>query len=79
MPALLKRGRQTGPDAEGITPDLLRLKFYYSWNFFFFSLSVCLVSCLFVHHLSLLIFWFSIFSSFLLFSLSFLVLLVLLL
>jgi hypothetical protein len=29
-PNLLRRCRQTGPDAEGVTPDLLRLKFYCS-------------------------------------------------
>jgi hypothetical protein len=38
---------------------MLRLKFYCSWtrnfSFFIFSLSVCLIQCSIVHHLSLLI------------------------
>jgi hypothetical protein len=51
VPNLHKRHRQTGLDAEGVTPELLRLKLYWSltWNsFFFFSLSVCLSCSLFV-------------------------------
>jgi hypothetical protein len=37
-PNMPRRGRQTGLDAKGVTPELLRLKFYCSWtrNFFFF-------------------------------------------
>jgi hypothetical protein len=59
-PNLPRRCRKTGLDAKGVTPELLRLKFYCSWirGFFFsflFSLSVCLVCCLIVHHISLLI------------------------
>jgi hypothetical protein len=56
-PNMSKRCRKTGLDAKGVTPELLRLKFYCSWTrdffFFLFSLSFCLSCLLFVHHLSL--------------------------
>jgi hypothetical protein len=59
-PNLPRRRRQTGLNAKQETTELLRLKFYCSWTRdfffpFFFSLSVCLICCLTVHHLSLLI------------------------
>jgi hypothetical protein len=57
---------KTGLEANGVTPELLRLKFYCSWTrmflffiyfifsfLFFFLFFVCLVSCFIVHHLSL--------------------------
>jgi hypothetical protein len=39
---LPRRHRQTGLDAKGVTPDILRLKFYCSWtkNFFLFFFSL---------------------------------------
>jgi hypothetical protein len=52
-PNLPRRCRQTALDAKGVTPELLKLKFYCSWarDFFsfsfFFSLSVCLSCSLF--------------------------------
>jgi hypothetical protein len=87
-PNLPRRCRQTGLDAKGITPELLRLKFYCSWtrNFFFqFSLFFKCSSCLLSNcplHLPVDFFGFSFFFRlFLLFLFfpSFLVLLVLLL
>jgi hypothetical protein len=74
-----------GLDAKGVTPELLTLKFYYSWTgdsfffcFLFLSLSVCLSYSLFDYPPSLPIDFFGspfffLFLS-LLFSLSFLVL-----
>jgi hypothetical protein len=49
-PNLLRRRRQTGLDAEGVTPELLRQKFYcfWTWNFsflFFQCLSHLLSIC----------------------------------
>jgi hypothetical protein len=46
-PNLPRKRRQTGPDAEGVTPEVLRLKFYSSWPgiFVFFFL---FLKCLFV-------------------------------
>jgi hypothetical protein len=55
-----------GPEAEGLTPKLLRLKFYCSWAWGFFSFSfslsvllsslclsnACLAHCWLVHYLS---------------------------
>jgi hypothetical protein len=87
---LPRRHRETGLYDKGVTPELLRLKSYCSWtgDFFFsffipFSLSVCLVHCLSVHHFSLLIslvlHFLFFFLFLLLFSPSFLVLLILLL
>jgi hypothetical protein len=64
VPNLLRRCRQTGLDAKGATPELLKLKFYCSWaldffflfSFFLCSLSVCLsCHCLIFHHIYLLI------------------------
>jgi hypothetical protein len=57
-PNLPRRHRQTGQDTKGVTPELLRLKFYCSWTrdfflFFFFSLRVCLSCMLFDCPLSL--------------------------
>jgi hypothetical protein len=49
-PNLPRRCRQTGLDVKGVTPELLRLKFYWSQtgNFLFLlSLSVCLSCSLF--------------------------------
>jgi hypothetical protein len=42
-PGLPRRHRQRGLDAKGVTPELLRLKFYFSWtrDLFLFSLSIC--------------------------------------
>jgi hypothetical protein len=79
-PNLLRRCRQTGLDAKGVTQELLRLKCYCSWtgNFFFFSLSVCLVHHLIIQHLYLLISLVLHFFFLFLFS-PFLILLVLLL
>jgi hypothetical protein len=69
---LLRRCRQTGLDAKGVTPELLRMKFYCSqiWNFFF-SLFVCSAHSLFVHHQSLLISLFLLFFAFFSFFLGF--------
>jgi hypothetical protein len=49
-----------GLDAEGVTPELLRLKLYciWTWDIFFFFLclsNACLIHCWLVHYLSLLI------------------------
>jgi hypothetical protein len=45
---LPRRCRQTELDAKGVTPELLRLKFYCFWTGNFFSfLSVCLSCSLF--------------------------------
>jgi hypothetical protein len=87
-PNLPRRHRKTGLNAKGVTPELLRLKFYCSWtgDFFFFFLffkclfvllTVCPVNCL----STISQFWFLWFSFFfsLLFSPSVLVLLILLL
>jgi hypothetical protein len=44
-PNLPRRCRQTGLNAKGVTSELLRLKFYYSWTgdcFFFFLFFKCL-------------------------------------
>jgi hypothetical protein len=54
-PNLPRRCWQTGLDAKGVTPELLRLKFYCSWTedfFLFIFLFLKYLSCsLFVHHL----------------------------
>jgi hypothetical protein len=84
-PNLPERCRQTRLDANGVTPELLRLKFYCSWtgilfSFFPFSLFYKCLFVLFTVWLSTVFpCWFFWFSIFILFSPSFLVLLVLLL
>jgi hypothetical protein len=72
---LPRRCRQTGLDAKGVIPELLRLKFYRSWNgdfFFFFFFSKCFFVLL-TAWLSTIspcwFFWFSLF--FLILSFSF--------
>jgi hypothetical protein len=84
-PNLPRKHRQTELDAKGVTPELLRLKFYCSepgfFFFFFFSLSVCL-SCVLLDCLPSLpvdFFGFPFFSLSFSFTPSFLVFLVLLL
>jgi hypothetical protein len=77
-PNLLRRCRQAGLDAEGVTPELIKLKFYcfWTWNFFFFK---CLFVLFTVYLSTISPCWFLWFCIYFLFSLSFLVLLVLLL
>jgi hypothetical protein len=87
-PKMPRRHKQTGLDAKGVTPELLRLKFYCSWtrDFFFlfpyfFLFFKCLCCLMFNYPPSFPVdfFGFPFFFFLFLLSPSFLVLLVLLL
>jgi hypothetical protein len=72
-PNLPRRSRQTGLNARGVTPELLRLKFYCSWTediFFFFLFFKCLFVLFTVWLSTISPCWFLWFSFFI-FSFSF--------
>jgi hypothetical protein len=72
-PNLPRRCRQTRLDAEGVTPELLRLKFYYSWtwNLFFSLFLKCLFVFFSVSLSTITLSWYLWFSIFFKFFLSF--------